>query len=562
MKNLFDRIFGIWLNLTLGIRLVLIFVGLCALAILLWRPVVSAIKAVALERNSRLAEAALAAGDAQEARSRSLAAIQSDPERIRVTRTALQAMDLLNDPKRIQVAMILMRHPDASPNDRRLALRVLASHGPMGWVGAAWAALPKEEKAGPEMIDALARRLIVEGKAGEAALLLKDVDFANLPDLSCRLVIDLLQNQGSGEAWRESRTLLFKRTRMAVDAGEPIPDWCLDAWERLPQEHLEPEFLTAFPEGGPRRIQMFRRRIEQGGQILDPGDPVVAVWLRECQPEDRLSLASLLSSCGCESGALDLLEKAADLTQKEYEWIRSLRIHKQAWRPWLDFLQSSAVLGISKAWVDADRALAYLQLDEKSQSKNAWRGAMEWATLSAQSSRLVDLSHRVRPWMPAEAGQALLAAVGSGDQALPLFNDLQWLARSLKDARNDKALLDLCRAYLRIEPGNPVLVTRYAYLALLTGELSPAAAVRMVAPVVESQPKSAHPRIVGVIAALLREDAPEALRLAARDSVSWKDSPPFYQWLIARAEDPGSSLAPPDEATLLPVEYSLVQKLR
>jgi hypothetical protein len=307
---------------------------------------------------------------------------------------------------------------------------------------------------------------------------------------------------------------------------------------------------------------MVRRRIEQGDRAVSLDNPQIVAWLREVQPADRLALASLLANCGHEPDALALIEQASELTQEEYEWIRSTRMRTLTWRPWLDFLESPAVIGISRAWVDADRALAYFQLNALYESKTAWREAMEWAAISAQVPRLIDLSHRMRPWMPAQAEEALLAAIASPGQAIPLFNDLQWLALSLEKNRNDKALLNISRTYLGIEPGNPLVLTRYAYLALLAGELSPAAAIRVIAPVIESHPNSPHPRIVAVIAALLLEDTPQALRWIAHKTVSWEKTPPFYQWLVAWAENPGAPPPAPEKDLLLPSENALIQDLQ
>lgn len=562
MTDFTNRLRENWANLPLVIRLILMPLALGVVVLPFGRPLGSALSNVALERNSRLAEDAIEAGDAREARSRSLAAIQSAPERIEVARTILRSMDILSDPKRIQVATILMQHPDAGSADRKLAMRVLASHAPMVMVGAAWAALSGEERAMPEMIDAFARRLIAEGRSEQAALLLKNVEFSSLPDLICRLFVDLLQNQGSPEAWLECQKLLHERSRAASDAGQPIPGWCLEGWERVPQEYLDSRSLTVFPVEDTPRVMMLRRRFEQGKHALDLQDPQIAIWLRDIKSGDRLSLALLLANCGHPSAAIQLFDKGAGLTHQEYEWVRDTRLRTLAWRPWLDFLQSPAVLGISQAWVCADRALAHFKLNESFQSKDAWREAIQLAANSTQGPRLTDLSRRIRPWMPEQAEEAMLAAISSPSQALPLFNDLQWLSTSLEKAGNDKALLELSRAYLGIEPGNPIVVTRYAYLALLAGELSPAAAIRMIIPIVESQPRSPHPRIVAVMAALLLDDTPQLQRWIARDTVNWEMTQPFYQWLIARSENPATPPPDCDSTRLLPSESVMIERLR
>lgn len=557
-----DRLREAWANLPLGVRVVLIILALCLVALLCARPLRSGLRALALERNSRLAESALVAGDALEARSRSLAAIQSAPERVEIVRTVLRSMNILGDPKRIQVSTILMRHPSASSADRQLAMEVLASHAPMVMAGAAWSSLSKEEKAIPGMIDPFARRLIAEGKPEQATLLLKGVDSSQLPDLLYQLFIDLLQDQGSPEAWFESQRLLLQRAKAASDANEAMPDWCMAGWERVPQKHLDSSALAVFPGNGPPRIRMLRLRLEQGDRPLKLQDPRIAAWLREIELCDRLGFASLLANCGQESTALELLEKGSALTLREYEWVRQIRISSRAWRPWLDFLKSPAVAEIRRVWVNADQALAHFQLNEMDAFRNAWREAIQLASVSTQVPRLTDLSHRVRPWMPAQAAEAMLTATSKPGQALPLFNDLQWLAGLLEQARNDKALLDLSRAYLGIEPGNPVAITRYAYLALLAGELSPAAAIQLVSPVVRDQPRSPHPRVVAVIATLLQGDRSAASDWIARDQIRWESTPQFYQWLVARAEMADGAPPPPEKGQLLPTEGAMIEKLR
>lgn len=562
MSEFFERLREAWADLRLGVRVILLLLALGLILILCARPLRAAVRPIALARNSRLAETALLAGDANKARSLGLAAVQAAPDRPDITRTVLKSMDILNDPKRVQVAAILIHHPAATPADKQLALGILARHAPMVMAGAAWAGLTPEEQATPEMIDSFARRLMFEGKPGQATFLLKNLDLANPHDLITRLLLDLLASQGGGDSWQESQKLLIRRIKAATSAGAPVPDWCLAGWNQVPQEHLDPQALEALPTSGPPRLDMLRRRLSQGSRPLDLQDPEVASWLRDVTPADRLPLAILLAGCGRPEAAFEFLEKGPGLTQAEYEWLRSARMRSLDWRPWLNFLQSPAVAEIHQVWIKADLALAHSKLGETEESKIAWNDALQLAATSRQTPRLTDLNHRVRQSMPERAQEAMLAAIRGSGEALPLLNDLHELMISLEKAGRAQDLLDICRAYRGLEPGNPVAITRYAYLALLAGELSPAAAIRLVSPVVQDQPRSPHPRVVAIIATLLLGDRSAASGWIARDQVRWEGAPPFYQWLVARAEMPTGTPPPPEKSQLLPPESAMIEKLR
>jgi len=562
MSQVSERLAATWADLRLGVRVILLLFVLGLIVVLCARPLRAAVRSITVARNSRLAAAALQAGDANEARSRGLAAIQSGPDRPDIIRTVLKSMDLLNDPKRIQVAAILIRHTAATPADKQLAIGILASHAPMVMAGAAWACLTPEEQAIPEMIAPMARRLMKEGKSTQATLLLKGLDLSNPPDVIARLLLDLLANQGSPDAWEESQKLLIRRTQAATSVGEVIPDWCLEGWEQVPQEYLSRESLEALPTTGLPRVNMLRRRLTLGGGALDIQDPEIAGWLRDAAPADRLPLAVLLSGGHQLESAVAILQKGPGITQREYEWLRSTHLRLADWRAWRDFLKSPAVADISQVWVKADLALAHFKLDEKEESKAAWNEALKLAASSTQTPSLTDLSHHVQQSMPERSQEAMLAAIRAQGEALPLFNDLKHLMISLEKAQRDQDLLDICRVYRELEPGNPVATTRYAYLALLAGELSPAAAIRLVGPVIQSQPKSPHPRIVAIVATLLQDKHGATPELIARDQVQWNTTPPFYQWLVTLAEKPDSAPARPDVKHLLPFEEALIGKLR
>jgi tetratricopeptide (TPR) repeat protein len=476
-----------------------------------------------------------------------------------IVRIIVTSMDTLNDPNRVTAASHLFRDPLATLADKVLAFGVMARHAPLVTVGEAWSHLEVQERAHPEMIDAFGRRLLTEGKPGDATRLLQGTDLENPPDLISILLLDLLTANGGDDAWREIQKRLIHR--LQTTPGGPVPAWCLAGWERLPQPLLDPAALAVLPEDGPPRVRMLRRRLAQGSRALDPEDPEIRGWLHNSPAADRLPLASLLAHCGLRELAIRSLEQGPDLTLEAYDWLRETRSHALEWSAWRDFLKSPAVAGIPQGWVQADLAVAHSRLQEIDESRACWDKALQSAATAGENHRLPDLSRRVREWLPEHAHEAMLAAIRARHEALPLFNDLQELMTFLIKAGRATDLLEVCRIYHDLEPENPVATTRYTYLALLAGEISPAGALKLVEPVIAYQPQSPHPRIVAILATLLQGDRTAARGWVARDKTDWNSSPPFYQWLVGQVENPAAKTPPPAAATLLPLETAAIKRL-
>ena len=70
-----------------------------------------------------------------------------------------------------------------------------------------------------------------------------------------------------------------------------------------------------------------------------------------------------------------------------------------------------------------------------------------------------------------KADQAMLEAIRLGRGALPLYADLKPLLNSLVRQGRESTLLEICTIYLSFEPGNPVLLTQYIYLACLNNRV-------------------------------------------------------------------------------------------
>ncbi len=551
-----------WAQLGAAPRICLALLGLGLVAGAGARPALAVAKNIASTRNLRLAEQALAKNEPAAARNHCLAVLQWFPERIEAIRMILLATDALGDPLRSQLAAILLQHPDHSRADKQMAFAVIARNSPLGVVGAIWNDLSAAEKADPVNLDAFGRRLLAEGKPEQVAMLLPGLDLQNPDDLTGSLVVDMLRTKGGDEAWKEIQRLIKNRASTAVATGSPIPDWCLTAWELAPQNLLDPSAADLLRNDDSQRPRMILRRMRQGAVPIDSSEPEIQQWLAHTDPENRLPLARFLSHCGLRKEAVRLLENGAPLKLDEYEWLREARIHLLEWPELKRFLKSPAASHLPQHLIQADLATACSQLRQSDESGVAWREAMRLAGSGSQDSRLTDLSRRVRPWLPDRSNEALLAAVGSQVEALPLFNDIHELVVFLHQTGREKDLLDVLRKFQSLEPGNPAARVSFAYMALLLGETSAADTLKLMAPVIDHLPSAPQPRIIAVIAALLDNNRTEARNWVARDTVDWTGSEPLHQWIITLAET-GTPPASPatSKPPLLPCEELLIRTL-
>jgi len=560
MLRLLDKLREKWAQLGLGVRIIIWILGIGLIALAAGRPLRSAAKSYSLMRNLGLAESALVAGDATQARSRSMAALQMGPDRIEAIRILARSMDQLRDSKRVQTATFLFNHPAAGLADREFAFGVLARNAPLSTAGAFWVLLDPAEQAKPAMVDAFARRLLAEGKAEQATLLLQGMDLKNPPDAIALLLLDLLTSKGGADAWTEVQKRLIHRAAKAAVSNSPVPAWCLDHWERVPQNLLDPAALRVIPDDLSPRVQMLRRRLIQGNAALAADDPEVSQWLHQTLPADRLPLAQLLGHCGLHHLAVESLEQGDPVTVGEYEWLRRNRVRLLEWREWKEFLKSAAVSRIPRVRVQADLAVVCAGLREFDESNAAWAEVMLSAKNPGGDLRLAEISRRVRDPLPQRSHEAMIEAIRTDSEALPAFADLTGLMVFLSQAGRDKELLEICRAYREIEPSNPLLATRYAYLGLLAGELTPEAAMGLVGPVIDYQTSSPHPRVVAVLAGLLKDDPNEALRWVGRDQVNWESAPALYQWLVSLAEKPANPPPAPAKSAVLPSEWKVIER--
>lgn len=559
-----------WENLHGAIRVCLVLLLLGLIALVAARPAGRGIKHIAAARNLRLAEESMRGGSPLEARTRAMSVLQLFPERVEAARVLVTANAAVSLADPAPMAEFLIAHQSATPEDRELGFRIVANTTPLAKTGRIWAALSTEDRRNPANVVSFGRRLLAEGKPEEATLLLKDIEIEDPPDELAAFIVELLASVTGKdvardvEAWTEIQRRLQLRSKKARDRGEVIPEWCLDAWERVPTEALDTEAgLASLPEKGSARLEMTRHRMGLKGVPVDPASQPVLGWLADKTREQRLPLAKLLFDGGLPDTALGLFDTTQELSTSEYDWLRAKRITRGEWAAWKITLGGSTVRGIPQLLVKADLAVACGQLGEAEESSAAWKDALRIAESRSAGITLCDLSRRVREWMPNPSYEAMLRAIQLKGEPLPLYADLKELLVHLSRSGRDRDLLQLLYAYRNIEPAEPVSVARLAYLALLCGDLTPARAIEMVQPVIKIAPDSPHPRIVAVIARLLEGDHAGAVEWLGDGSIDWTRTPPLTRWLadFARSETTPPATLPPESEELMPCERALVKQL-
>lgn len=570
MKIDFGQLRDTWANLHGAIRACLILMVVGVIALTVARPASKVVKQFAATRNLRLAEQSMREGAPLEARTRAMSVLQVFPERIEAARLLVTANAATSAADPAPVAEFLIGHQSATPEDRELGFGVLATTTPLAKTGRVWAAFSEEDRRHPANIVSFGKRLLAEGKPDQATMLLRDIEIEDPPEELAAFIVDLLLSVTSqdpardSKAWGEIQRRLQLRSKKARDRGEEVPEWCLAGWERVPSAALDGGAgLAALPEKGSARLEMTRHRMTLQGAPVDPAQPPVRGWLDDNEPGQRLPLAKLLFDGGDPEAALGLFDSPPALGLGEYEWLRAKRIARAEWAAWRTTLTGTAASGIPQLLIKADLAVASHQSDQREESSAAWKEAMRIAESRPPGITLCDLVRRVREWLPEASHEAMLLAIQTKGEPLPLYADLTELMVFLEHAGRDRDLLQLLYTYRSIEPADPVSVTRLAYLALLCGDLTPARAIEMIEPVIAIAPDAAHPRLVAVIAKLLEGDHAGAVEWLGDGKVDWTRTPPLARWLadVARSGATPTTTLPPESEELMPCERALVKQL-
>ncbi len=466
---------------------------ICVLAgvgLVVVKPAYRVFKGWRLDRNLSAARVAVDADRMSEARDLSLTVLRAGEPGIEAFRILEKSMASLRDLRHADVARALITHPDGSDEDRLKGFRGLVPEVPLGLAGQAWSALPEESRGRPEFASVFAERLISAGRSGEAANVLLGVPEAQRTPAVEQGLIRVLIRSGKGDGYDEAQRRL---AALWPASGAGAGGW-LDLLEEIPPLSLRPNLLGRVVEslgrsGGedPVRAALMMARIEYAGNFPGRAD-VLERAVASCKDEAPVALAGFLDALGLHRL---LLENCPPELVAEHPELFPLVLGAMQksgdWEQIPPLLEAHGT-DLPKAELLAQRALVAAGTGDSAGRVREWNAAMGEARTSSGNGflRLHEIAHHAG--LEAEAGQAMLEAIRLGRGPLPLYEDLKFLLNPLASQGRENDLMQICAIYLPFEPGNPVLLTQYAYLACLNGLADGKTIVAALKPMAEAFP--------------------------------------------------------------------------
>lgn len=459
-----------WANLHPFIRFLILLLVAAALGLLAVQPAYRRFKSWRTARNLVAAQQAVADVHMDEARDLSLSVLRTGNSCIEAFRILEKSTAALRDPRHGDIARALMAHPEGSDEDRLTGFLSLAPDVPLGLLGQAWVTLSPKCQQDARFATAFADRLIAAQRYTEAASVLLAVpQEARTPTVEHRL-IRVLIGSGRREGYDEAQRLIAAG---CPSDGQDITAW-LDLLELIPPVSLQARLLDPLrktlesPRSGDaaRRSLMLARLdyASQFGRRAALLDETIERW-KEPDPE---ALARFLSDLGLDQRLLDTLpaERVATHPGLFGPLLKAME-RTGAWPQALLLLDAHAAL-LPKFEELAHRAVAASKTDDSPGRAQAWNGAIREAKSNPLATAFLKL-HRIAAdaGLQTESEQALVEAIRLGRGPLPLYADVKPLLNSLAQQGRENTLLEICTIYLSFEPGNPVLLTQYAYLAVL-----------------------------------------------------------------------------------------------
>lgn len=474
------------------VRFLVLMATLAVIGLIALKPAYHAFRAWRLERNLADARKAVEEVRMDEARDLSLTVLRSGDPRIEAYRILEKSTASLRDPRHGDIARALMTHPESSDEDRLNGFRGVAPEAPLGVLGQTWASLPAKFQRDPRFASVFADRLIADGRINEAAMVL-----LSLPQNARNVAVDqrlvrILIRSGKQNGNDEAQRLIASK----MSANDPDISGWLDLLEEIPVASLRMDLLAPVrkvlqaPESGePARRALMLARLEyvvnnSGREALI--NDAIGRW-KDQAPE---SLARFLCDLGQYRRLLDILP--AERVNEHPELLPKLleAMEKSgAWDQVVSFLDAHGRM-MPKFEELAWRAVAAQKTGDSATQAQQWSAAMGEAKSSPISTAFLTLYRLARDaGMQNESEQALVGAIHLGRGPLPLYADLKPLLNSLARQGRENTLLEICAIYIAFEPGNPVLLTQYAYLACLNNVVDPKMILKAMEALAKGYPK-------------------------------------------------------------------------
>lgn len=522
-----------WADINPWLRFLIVAAVLGVLGVLVGKPAYQVFKDWRLERNLAAAKVAVTEERMDEARDLSLTVLRAGDPRIDTFRVLEKSMGALRDPLHGEISRALMAHPDSSDEDRLNGFVGVARESPMGVVGQAWTLLPVSCQQKPSFALAFADRLIAGQRFSEAAVVLLGVPESARVLAVEQALIRVLIGSRKQDGYEEAQRRLA--ARWPAGGGE-LDGW-MDLLEELPVQGLKPALLEPIRKSlldkavaDPARCGLALARIDYAASYAGRSEliertitrwkadaPVlVAQWLRDLGLYQRLlatfpAVDSAMATPGLTLCLLEALERT------------------EAWAEVAPLLAAGGEQ-LPKCEMLAHQAVAVGRIGDTGAKTEQWESAMAEAKFSGSLDSYLKLARIAETGgLPNEAAQAMLEAVLRGRGPLPLFGELKPMISWLVEQGRESNLLQVCATYLLFEPGNPVLLTQYAYLACLTSLVEPANLLKALKPMAKAFPDELPIQCVLAVAHLSNGEPAEAAEVLDRLKVDVERLAPGYR---------------------------------
>ena len=463
-----------WANIPPVVRFLIVGVVLAAIGFFGVKPGYGVFKSWRMQRNLVAARKAVDEVRMYDARDLSLTVLRSGDPCIEAFRILEQSMGALRDPMHGEIARALMSHPDSSVADRLSGFRALAPDAPLGLLGVMWTTLPESCRVDPAFAAVFADRLIAEGRFNEVAAVLLGVPEASRTRAVKQRLVRVLIGSAKREGYDEAQRLI---ARDFPSGGPEMAEW-LDLLEQIPTVSLQENLLapvrrvlesTAMDDDA--RVALMLARLDYATRF-PLREKVLEGVIERWQEREPELLADFLEDLGFSQRLLEIF-RVEHLEKHPGLFPRLLLAMERtgAWEQAAGLLDGHGQL-LPKFEELGLRAVVAAKATASPVQVQAWNAAMTEAKSSALSNAFLKL-HRMAAdaGMEEAADQAMLEAIRLGRGALPLYADLKPLLNSLVRQGQESTLLEICTIYLLFEPGNPVLLTQYIYLACLNNRV-------------------------------------------------------------------------------------------
>ncbi len=530
MRVFFNNIWGKWANLHPAGRIGVSLLVIAAIGFFGLKPSYAEFKKWRITRNLSAAKVAIKESRMQEARDLSLVVLRSGDPGIEAYRILEKSTEALRDPRHADIARGLMFHEDSSDEDKLRGFQGILMSTPLAPVGQAWALFPEKLRTESRFAAAFAKRLAAGHRWKEAASVLVAVPEGERDGEWARQLTSVLIGTNTFAAYQAAQS--------TIDTGivteEPdITEW-VALLEKIPVLSLQGDKLTRVikilgqHEENARFVLMLARiqcamNFKARSSIINES---VTRW-KETNPE---ALATFLKDFGLS----DLLLK----TFKD----EAISAHPRIVRDLLDVLirmeNWEEVTRLLEAHPDAMpayetlayRAIAAEKTGDSSTGNRLWTTAMEKAKAGNIADPLLLLNEIAESkGINDFAEKSLIEAIRIGRGPLPLYSELMPLLISLRKAERENVILEICAIYLAYEPGNPVLLTHYAYLACLNELADPATVLKAIKPLAEALPNELPIQRVLATLYLLDGQSAKACEIFKNAEIGDGKSPIEYQ---------------------------------